>query len=223
VSPDKNREKEVATSLRGVRYLKYSSHHQDYKEQRIDPKIKRFEAEGLFRKVRHLKDLKYPMNRLADYFGQMSAVSLTLAHVEQYKGFRLSQKTRHNKLVWPRGVNIDLNLLKTTLNWAVRVTKKLRENGIKGYEKLEEGEPKKIVFSVDEWTKFYEAVHSSKKDIFLAISETGARPAEILDLRWDWVNFFAGVIEIPASITKTRKGRAIPLSLALADALKALQ
>ncbi|MBL8024950.1 MAG: tyrosine-type recombinase/integrase, partial [Fibrobacteres bacterium] len=184
----------------------------DYKDQKIDPKIRRYEAEGLVRKVRQLKNLKYPMNQLADYFGKMPVHELNHSVLEVRKEKRMSERTRTGKLVGGRSVNVEFGLLNRALNWAVKATKKLRENPIKGFVKAEENEPSKRAFAEDEWLRFYDALSPRHKDLFLVIYESGARPSEILDLERGWVDLFKRQIHLPARITKTLKSRSIPMS-----------
>lgn len=197
-----------------------------YWQERIEPKIKRLETDGLIRKVKHIKDSRFLLTRINDYFGTIPIRTLTIAQIEQYKAKRLSETTRTQKRkdgtrtkghpVHPRSVNRELDLLNVALNWSVK-TRRIQLNPIAKYEKIKEGEPKKIVFDHGEadgpeWQDFYKAVSPSHKDIFLALYETGCRPSEVFDMRWEWLNPFARSMTIPAIITKTGLGRQVPIS-----------
>jgi integrase len=115
-------------------------------------------------------------------------------------------------------------MLNIAINWAVD-NNRLAKNPIRGYDTVEEPEPARIMLDEgkangQEWQKLYQAIHKDKKALFLCLYETAMRPAEVFLMRWEWVNVFAKTITIPAGITKTKKGRVIPISERLWEALK---
>lgn len=48
----------------------------------------------------------------------------------------------------------------------------------------------------------------------------GARPREVIQYRWEMINLAEGTITVPASITKTRRARTIPLNSRVVRALR---
>jgi len=52
---------------------------------------------------------------------------------------------------------------------------------------------------------------------------TGCRKAEMLGMRWDWVDLNAAVVMLPASITKSGEGRVLPLVPELVELLTAMK
>jgi len=206
-----------------------------YWQERMEPKMSRLRSQGLTRKEKHIKGCKYLLTRVADYFGNIPVRSLTVAQVEQYTAKRLSETTKvikkkdgtftKGKPVHPRSINRELDFLNVALNWSIK-TRRIQFNPIAKFEKVSEDEPEKITFDQGsdngpEWRRFYDAVSPSHKDLFRTLYETGCRPAEVFEMRWDWINQFSRLIIIPAAITKTGKGREVPISEILWELLKA--
>lgn len=52
---------------------------------------------------------------------------------------------------------------------------------------------------------------------------TGCRKAEMLGMRWDWVDLPASVVMLPAAITKSGEGRVLPLVPELVELLTAMK
>jgi integrase len=116
-----------------------------------------------------------------------------------------------------------LEILTFALNWLVK-TRRISENPIRGFEKLPLPDPKKIMFDNGhadgpEWQTFFKHVSDSHKDLLLCLYETGCRPGEVFQMRWEWVNQFERSILIPAEVAKTGKARKVPMSAKLFQAL----
>ncbi len=121
-------------------------------------------------------------------------------------------------------VREELLLLSVVLNtarkdWSIPV-----ENWVKHVRKPAVGKHRERRPSADEETKLLVACRESKSvglecAVILAI-ETGMRRGEIAGLSWDQVDLHAHVVRL--SVTKNGDKRAVPLSLAAEEALRAL-
>ncbi len=65
-----------------------------------------------------------------------------------------------------------------------------------------------------EWEAMWKHAPHSLRAVMTVALETGMRRGEIACLRWSMVDLNARMVRLPPTITKTRKGRAIPLSAA---------
>lgn len=77
-------------------------------------------------------------------------------------------------------------------------------------------------YSPDEIARLIEFASTDTMKLQIMISyKMGMRHGEIAALRWDWIDFDAKVIKLPPTITKTRRGRPVPLNdMVRSDLLK---
>lgn len=73
-----------------------------------------------------------------------------------------------------------------------------------------EAEPPREI-SPAEYRRIRRAISKRTKLMIFVMYWQGARPGEILKYRWDMVDLARGIINIPGAITKTKRGRSIPL------------
>jgi integrase len=106
----------------------------------------------------------------------------------------------------------------------------LDANPIKRFIHVAQGMPKKIVLddgreNGKEWKAIYSAVNNSVKPILLTLDETGMRPNECLQMRWNWMkkkDERRYTITIPPSADKAGYEHDVPISARLLEQFKSI-
>ena len=154
----------------------------------------------------------YLIRNLSRYFGGKYLYEIRELDIEQYKKNRLESEVKHTT------VNRELNLLRSILSkakaWGIIKTElpKIRsfkvDNARVRY--LEELEAEKLVQTCQE----------PLRSIVLVALNTGLRRSEMLNLKWQDINFTERFITVRE--TKSKKNRHIPMNQQAFDVLHAI-
>ena len=158
---------------------------------------------------------------LKKFFGNMKLSKITREHIDQYIAERKQETTRKKELVRPATVNREVALLKNMFTKAIDWGK-VTENPVKGLKMLHEPDPIEVmrVLSWNEETKLMESATPHLRPILVVALNTGMRLGEILNLKWEDINFAKA--EITVKHTKTKKARRIPINNCLILTLRKL-
>ena len=153
------------------------------------------------------------MRFLLPHFGRYSLDEISPILIERYK---LNRK----RDVSARTVNIELSLLKTMFNLAIKWDK-CHTNPVTLVNFYREEPFKMKVLNEDEEQKLLKASSEHVQPILITALNTGMRYSEIINLCWKDVNIEEGYIHIAQS--KSGKSRQIPINYKLNLALKSLK
>jgi len=154
----------------------------------------------------------YLIKNLLQHFGGKYLYEIRELDIEQYKKIRLEAGVKHAT------VNRDLDLLRSILNkakaWGIIKTEPPKIKSFKvdntRVRYLEELEAQKLVQTCQE----------PLKSVVLVALNTGLRRSEILNLKWQDINFTERFITVRE--TKSKKNRYIPMNPQTFDLLHAI-
>jgi integrase len=143
-------------------------------------------------------------------FGEKLVSDIIPIDLESY------QEIRKKDGIKPATIDLELSCIKTMINKAFyndkvsgHVLKKFGE--IRKLNKIGENARTRTI-STDEYKKILnEAKGHTRKFIIIAYN-TGMRSGEIRKLRWSYIDTKNQMIRLPKEITKTSKGRSIPIN-----------
>jgi len=154
----------------------------------------------------------YIISNLSRYFGGKYLYDISELDIERYKGIRLQDGVKKST------VNRELNLLRGILNKA------------KAWGIIKTELPKVALFKVDnirvryldeaEAKRLVQVCQEPLKSIVLVALNTGMRRGEVLNLRWQDINFTERFITVRE--TKSKKNRHIPMNQQTFDVLHAI-
>ena len=153
---------------------------------------------------------------LNKHFGDKSIQQINTWHVEQYKSNRKKQFTRYGKPPANATINRELACLKTMFKKAIEWGF-TSNNPAKDVKLFKENNVNLRILSNEEFQKLY--INSSEllKSFLTIAINTGMRPSEILNLKWEGVNFKQGYVLV--SNSKNNESRNIPMNENLKDTL----
>jgi len=166
---------------------------------------------------------KYTLNAIADRLGERELSTISRADIEHYKRERFKDVKRKDpeqkRTISPRTVQKELQHLSMAINFAVD-NGELDFNPIKRFIHVPQGQPRKVVLddgyeNGPQWEQLYEALHERIKPVALVLYETGMRPKECFNMRWDWLTEKASgrwLITVPANVDKTGNEHDVPVS-----------
>jgi len=150
---------------------------------------------------------------LVGFFGKSFLNEVTSYDVERY-----IEKRR--KTVTGPGVNRELAALKAMFNKAVEWGFSSGRNPVKGIKYFPEREMERIL-SDDEASRLAAACSLSLRPVVIVALNTGMRKSEILDLRWENVDFGRKYIRVERS--KNNRTRKVPMNSAVLEELRRLR
>jgi integrase len=148
-------------------------------------------------------------------FGKKLLTAITVEDVEEWRRNRAND-------VEQATVNVDHNILRHMLTHAMR-RDLLNKNVASLVAAPKPDNARNRVLDRAEWDKLYQAAPEWFKPVLLTALHTGMRLEEILGLEWAEVDVEKSRINLPASRTKTKKARTVPLTPAVRSLLKALR
>lgn len=165
------------------------------------------------------------VNHLLNFFGDNRLREITPANVERYKSERQKYKTKRNELISNSSINREIEVLRKMFNialknkWAMSnpassqqgVNKLRQDNSIERFLQPAE-ELRMLNLCVGQFAYL--------KPIIICALHTGMRRGEILNLKWENVNFKTGCITLTE--TKNNKIRKIGISNTLKEEFKKL-
>jgi integrase len=142
---------------------------------------------GRYRRKRQSRVFDLSVKHLVTFFGDMSAETINQADLDDYSDYRKAASCRKN--IGDRASEIDLQVLSSAFNWAVR-GRKLRVNPIKQRERYQD--PADVVHCTEKMPMSAEELHDIAENLSpvfqhqcLLEAYTGGRTSEILKLRLD--------------------------------------
>ena len=184
------------------------------------------------KKLKFLKsgsNRKFILSNLKNHFGHYRVDKLRTSDIEAYQRLRLATPIERNGKQYdppkPRTINSDIEQLQTTLEWAVD-ERLITHNPIRAAKPLPMPPPEKKMLDTGtedgtEWLRLYNAARAptktgKKREEYIANAlyiqyHTGMRIGEVLALRREWVKI-SGTIDLPATATKAKKSRSIPIT-----------
>jgi integrase len=143
---------------------------------------------------------------LLPYFSGFQIARINKSSIRQYRAERHRKKT-----LTETTVNRDIECLRHLLYWAVDEGF-IAQNPIARIRLERERRKKKPVLSIGEEIRLLEALSSHLKAIVIAALDTGMRRGEILNQRWEDVDFTRRLLYVSHSKTPEGEAREIPLT-----------
>jgi integrase len=157
--------------------------------------------------------------QLKKYFGNRPIGKITTFEIKEWRKWRSEHITRRGARITKASLNRELCLLKTMFSHAVE-WEWLRENPASKI-KLLKGENSRLRFLCnEEICRLIDCARPLLKPIIITAISTGMRMGEILNLKWQEVDFEHGFIRVSKS--KNGKARDIPINSYLEETLKGL-
>ena len=151
---------------------------------------------------------------------------ITVIEAEKYKEHLLNQHVkngtkRKGKSLTPRTIDIRISRLKRLfslcVDWGL-----LENNKMTRVKLLRRDDKRERYLSAEEETRLLDNASEELSPVIRFALNTGMRRGEILGLRWSDINFDSGVITIPATRSKGRKERHIPLNSMSLEVLRGM-
>lgn len=194
-----------ADSLRGeLRSIKKSD--MSFKEL-----TKKYLEYGETNGKRSLERDKYSIKALMNHFQHKKITQINLLLIEDYKKKRQREEKKSGT------INRELSCLRHMFNLAKK-WKIIRENPITEIKLLKEEKYKMRILDKIEADLLIDAAAEYLKPIIITALNTGMRRGEILNLRWNDIDFVNYNIHVKN--TKSGKDRIIPMNSLVADTFK---
>jgi integrase len=181
----------------------------------------------------YARNTRHVLNAVANRLGEIELSKISRTDIELYKRERFKDINRNNpnktRNISPRTVQKELQHLSMAINFAAD-SGVLDFNPIKRFIHVPQGQPAKVVLddgyeNGPEWEALYDALHKRVKPIALTLYETGMRPKECFNMRWNWLREKAPdrwVITVPQCIDKTGNEHDVPVSARLLALFKSM-
>lgn len=172
------------------------------------------------------------MNHIIPHFGyldpnQMTAARWQLYNVEERKRVYYREGKKDRKTGKREKVPYKRSALANTRKYLIEILRLAFDEGlIEKVPKLKNYDPKPKgprAIPKDEILRIIRRASRNVKLLAFIMWKQGARPGEVLQYRWDmidWKDGPTGTIRIPGVITKTGRDRAIPLNSSVSRALR---
>ena len=160
-------------------------------------------------KAYHVDRLKL----LLPYFGEIPIGQINKTSVREYRKWRHKYKT-----ISDTTINRDLEALRRILNFAVDEGI-LPQNPLGRLKLVRERRKPRLVMSVGEELKLLQFAAPHLQRIIIAALDTGMRRGEILNQRWEHVEFSRRLLFVTKSKTAEGESREIPLTSKLFNLL----
>lgn len=187
--------------------LKQEANAKRFQVCEVNPKLTfgelatRFIASGDAKK-HHLDRLKV----LLPYFADAQITRITHDQVAEYRKYRHSQKT-----LSAATLNRDIIAARHILYWGLR-KQLILANPLKGIQLERERRKKRPIISVQEELALLKAAAPHLKEITAFALDTGMRRIEILNQKWEDIDFFHRLLYVSRSKTPEGEAREIPLT-----------
>ncbi|MGH9845330.1 MAG: tyrosine-type recombinase/integrase [Blastocatellia bacterium] len=196
-----------------------------YQKHKLQPPVYKGETRvsGL-RSWRHQLTFLKP---LVAHFGKTRIRSITHADIERYKAERVQAPTRHGAERTITGVNRELSLLRTILNYAKRSGWLIRnpfEMGESLISHADENRRERIL-TRDEEARLLAACVDQRahlRPLLITAVDTGMRRGELLALKWSDVDLEGNLIRVRKTTTKTWEARTIGMTARVKEELRKL-
>src|SRR4030066_516011 len=139
-------------------------------------------------------------------FGNKKLSEITPENSDTYKGRRFNEGAK------PATVNRELAVIKHLFNLASKWHKFFGDNPVSRSGALEVQNLVERILTPEEEHRLLEASPKYLQDIILIALNTGMHQAEILSLKWEWIDLENNLINLPQTNTKSKKTRKIPIN-----------
>jgi integrase len=153
------------------------------------------------------------MNRLGTHFNGRYLSEITPQSIERYKAERIT-------LVAPATVNRELACLKCMFNKAIEWSKAY-DNPVRKVKLFKEKNQRTRYLEQNEIPKFIESCSDHLKPIVIVAVFTGMRKSEILNLKWEDIDFKRGIIYLLH--TKNNEKREVLMNDIVSKALSSIE
>ena len=154
---------------------------------------------------------------LIDYFGKhREARTIKPSEIEVFKTYMLSKGKKKST------INRYLSAIKRAYNIMLR-DGLLNKNPAQYVSKFEEDNRRHVYMSKDKWKEVKDIIPKYLLDIIMVALLTGLRKSNVLELRWEQINFNDKVIEIERQNNKGKKILFIPITDKLYNLLMELE
>lgn len=168
---------------------------------------------------------------LISHFGKYQLRHINSQRIQEFKLIRATTPTKHGKQRSVRSLNMELELMRTILNYCVAngwldktpfMGSKLA--GHKLIEKAKENHRDRVMTDEEEGGLLAVCIdeRAHLRGLIMLAVDTGMRRGELIKMEWPMVDFPARMLRLPARITKTKKPRAIALTRRAYDELSLL-
>lgn len=141
---------------------------------------------------------------LRPFFGRLRAARLTTDKLDEYRSKRKAEGC----------VDATANRELTILRRAYHVGRKRTPPKVQivpYFPMVAETNVRQGFLSDDDYAKLRDALEPELRTLFVCGYMTGVRKSELLSVEWDWLDFNAGTISLPAHVTKNKDGRTVPI------------
>jgi integrase len=158
------------------------------------------------------------LKHLFNFFAEMPVGKITTAAIREYR----QERCQHDPTLKPATVNRDLSVLRRVLNWAVEEGL-LNANPLGRLRLERERRTKRPVMSVREEAILTTHAPEHLQRIIRCALDTSMRRGEILNQRWEDVDFDNRLLHVTHSKTPEGESRVIPLTGRLYDLLRSFR
>ncbi len=141
---------------------------------------------------------------LRPFFGKLKAARLTTDKMDEYR-----QKRKDEGCV-DATVNRELTVLRTAFHNARKRTPP-KVQIVPYFPMVTETNVRQGFLTDGQYTRLRDALEPELRPLFLCGYMTGTRKSELLACEWEWVDFDAGTISLPAHVCKNNDGRTVPI------------
>ena len=152
------------------------------------------------------------LRSLEPFFGRYELDKISPIQIEKYK-------VERKATVSPRTVNIELSLLRRMFNLGI-TWDKCESNPVSKVKFYREDPPTERVLSKDEEQRLLESSADHIKPIIITALHTGLRYGELINLRWQDIDFEGRYIVVRTS--KTGRSRKVPMNDTVKETLEQL-
>jgi integrase len=151
------------------------------------------------------------------YFGDTKAANLTTDLMEKYReartttvSYETAKGEKRTKQVSESTVNRELSILRTAFHNARKRTPP-KVLFVPHFPMKEETNVREGFLSDDQYAALRDALPEDERILFVVAYNVGTRKGELLQTKWEWVDFERSRISLPPHVTKTRTGRVLPI------------
>lgn len=141
---------------------------------------------------------------LRPFFGKLKAARLTTDLMDQYRQKRKADGRSDAT------ANRELSILRTAFHNARKRTPP-KVNFVPYFPMVKETTVRQGFLTDEQYEKVRDALDEDVRVLFVCAYSTGTRKGELLQVEWPWVDLERLRIELPPHVTKTKKGRSVPI------------
>lgn len=157
---------------------------------------------------------------IVDFFGATTRIAtITTEDVDKFRAKLAVTITWRGKPMMVATINRHLALLRSALNLAEREGS-LTRNPMRGMRLADERNTRDRVCSPEEYERLIGAARPALRLAIALGFHSAMRRGEIALLRREWIDLEQRVVKIPPEVTKTAKGRKVPLAEAAVAELR---